>query len=45
MEDEPNKKIKIVMGELSRTDVLGAFTVDRATKAGLVNWSKVWEIK
>ena len=45
MEDQLHKKMKDVMGELSKTDVSGVFAIDQATKAALGTGSKVWEIK
>ena len=45
METELNKKMKVVMGELSKTDVSGVFHVDAPTKSELVAGTKVWEIK
>ena len=45
METELEKKMKAVMGELSKTDVSGVFHVDAPTKSELVAGTKVWEIK
>ena len=45
MEDQLHKKMKEVMGELSKTDVSGVFEIDQATKAALGTGNKVWEIK
>ena len=45
METELEKKMKAVIGELSKTDVSGVFHVDPLTKSELVAGTKVWEIK
>ena len=44
MEEDLNKRMKQVMGDLSTTDVSGVFAVDPETRTALTEGQKIWQI-
>ena len=42
MEEDLNKRMKQVMGDLSTTDVSGVFAVDPETRTALTGGQKIW---